>query len=165
MSKSDKKLTVSEIKELVRLLKKVRLPAPYPVFIALCKSVPMIAVDLAFISDDGRVFLTHRKDEFYEGWHIPGSILTTGESVKHAIKRVARKELGIDSLKSEFVNHIYYNDIRESGISLLFAVSSKSEPKGGKYFSLNKIPKNFINDQMGVMDALKKWRGRSRVRI
>ena len=150
------KLTDKEIKDLVRLLKKVRLPAPYPVFIALGKSVPLIAVDLALMPDKNHILLTYRKDEFYDNWHIPGSILRSYEPVENALKRVARTELGITILKKKFATYFSYLDNREYGIALLFVVKSKSKPKDGKYFPLNKLPKNFLKVQNPEIEYLRR---------
>ena len=150
------KLTSKEIKQLVKLLKKVKLPAPYPVFIALCKSVPLIAVDLAVMPDKNHLLLTYRKDEFYDGWHLPGSILRSFESVENALKRVARGELGVKVSKPKFVTYFSYFDSREYGIALLFAAKPKSKPTDGKYFLLNHPPKDFLSVQNPEIKYLKK---------
>jgi len=152
------KLTSQEISQLVRLLKKVRLPAPYPVFIALCKSVPLIAVDIALMPDKNHILLTYRKDEFYDSWHLPGVILRTGEPVENALKRAAKNELGISisNAKKKFAHYFSYKDKREYGIALLFAVSSKAKPKDGKYFPLNRLPEKFLEVQQPEIDFLKK---------
>lgn len=150
------KLTAKEIKNLVQLLKKVRLPAPYPVFVALAKSVPFIAVDIAVMPDKNRILLTYRKDEFYDGWHIPGSILRYGELVENAYKRVMRKELGMKILKPKFINYFdILFDSRDKGIALLFVVKSKAKPKIGKYFSLGSLPNNFLRCQRPETQYLK----------
>ncbi len=152
-------LTKTEIKDLVRLLKKVRLPAPYPVFIALCKSVPIIAVDLALMPDKNHILLTYRDDKFYKGWHIPGSILTYQEKPIQALYRMAKKELGLgskDLAGVKFQTYFSYKDTREHGVSLLFTASPKAEPKDGKYFHLNNPPKDFIKVQNQEIKFLKK---------
>ena len=150
------KLTPKEIKNLVRLLKKVKLPAPYPVFVALAKSVPFIAVDIAVMPDKNHILLTYRKDEFYDGWHIPGSILRYGELVENAYKRVMRKELGMKILKPKFINYFdVLFDYHDKGIVLLFAVKLKVKPKIGKYFSLKNLPENFLKCQRSETRYLK----------
>lgn len=152
----ENKLTSKEIKVLVKLLEKVRLPAPYPVFIALCKSVPLIAVDLAVMPDKNHILLTYRKDEFYDGWHLPGSILRSLESVENAFRRVARSELCVKVSRPKFTTYFSYFDNREYGIALLFVAKPKSKPAAGKYFNLDKLPKNFLKVQNQEIDFLKK---------
>ena len=55
----------------------------------------MVAVNLAVMPDKNHVLLTYRKDEFYDSWHIPGSILRYKETPKDALKRVCRKEISV----------------------------------------------------------------------
>src|SRR3989344_6415818 len=157
--KKNNKLTKVETEELVKLLKKVRLPAPYSVFVALCKSVPVIAVDIALMKDKNNIFLTYRSDKFYKGWHVPGSILTYQEKPIQALYRMAKKELGLepkDLLGVKFQTYFAYKDVRESGISLFFTASSKVKPKDGKYFPLNNPPKDFLKVQNQEINYLKK---------
>lgn len=160
MNKNNK-LIKSEEKELIRLLGKVKLPAPYPVFIALCKSVPVVAVDIALMKNKNQLLLTYRDDEFYKGWHVPGSILLYGEDPITAFYRAAKKELGLapkDLLKIKFQTYISYADVRESGIVLLFTATSRAEPKDGKYFNLNNLPEDFLKVQLEGIKALRQFR-------
>ena len=153
--KNVKKLTALEIKDLVRLLKKVRLPAPYPVFMALCKSVPMVAVNLAVMPDNNHVLLTYRKDEVYDNWHIPGSILRYKELPTDAINRVCRKELSLKIGKVRLAGCLNEYDRRGHEIVLLYVVRPLRKPKIGKYFVLDKIPKNLIKEQEQEVEYLK----------
>lgn len=154
------KLTKTEIKDLVRLLKKVRLPAPYPVFLALCKSVPVVAVDIALMKDKNHLLLTYRDDEFYRDcWHVPGSILTYQEKPIQAFFRVAKKELGLeqkDLSGIKFQTYFSYKDAREDGVTLLFTANSKVKPGVGRYFHLDNLPKNFLKVQNQEIKFLKK---------
>lgn len=150
------KLSNKEIKDLVRLLKKVRLPAPYPVFIALCKSVPMVAVNLAVMPDKNRILLTYRKDDFYDNWHIPGSILHYKELPADAINRVSQKELSLKISKPRFVGCLNEYDRRGHEIVLIYVARPLGKLKVGEYFALDKIPKNLIKEQRQEVEYLKK---------
>lgn len=155
------KLTVNETKQLVRLLGKVRLPAPYPIFVALLKSVPIIAIDLAVMPDDNHILLTYREDDFYKGWHVPGSILCFHDSIIAAWKRVAIQELGMKIIKAEFLTYFNYKDNRETGVTLLFVAKPKGKTKKGTYFSLNNIPKDFVREQLPEINFLKQRFGKN----
>ncbi|MDP3729712.1 MAG: NUDIX domain-containing protein [bacterium] len=154
------KLTESETKQLITLLKKVKLPAPYPVFLALSKSVPLVAVNILLMPDEDHILLTYRKDDFYDHWHIPGSILLMNEHPKKAIHRVAKKELGIKVQDFEFINYVTEFSARGHGVMLMFKVEPKNQkPKDGKYFHLDKLPKKFLEEQRGeitILQALRK---------
>ncbi|MDP3999594.1 MAG: NUDIX domain-containing protein [bacterium] len=141
-------LNKQETQNLVKLLKKVRLPAPYPVFIALCKSVPMVAVNLAVMPDNRRLLLTYRNDEFYKGWHIPGSILRYKENPLDVLKRVSRQELKMKIKSPRFVNYFIENSSRGHELILLFVVRPAGALKKGKYFSLNHPPKDLLKEQV-----------------
>src|SRR3989338_1650174 len=122
-------LTKGEIQQLVRLLGKLTWPVPYSVFLAICKSIPIIAIDLAIMPDPKHILLTYREDDFYKGWHIPGSILRYGDSIEKAQKRVAEEELGISLTNIRFTTYFYLKDHREEGIALLFIAKPKRQPK------------------------------------
>lgn len=156
MKKEIKKLTSGEIRDVVRILKKVKLPAPYPVFVALCKSVPMVAVNLAVMPDKNHVLLTYRKDEFYDSWHIPGSILRYKESPKDAIERVCRKEISVKIKKLRFVGYFNDHDVRGHELVLLYAAHPINTPREGEYFKFGKLPKKIIKEQKQELECLKK---------
>ena len=154
-------LTDGEIKQLVGLLKKVQLPAPYPVFVALLKSVPVVPVDIAIMPDKNHILLTSRNDEFYKGWHVPGSILLYKEKLGHCAMRVAVQELVLlskDLKHLRFETHFEYFDTREHGITMFFTAQAKKKSRAGTYFPLDKIPKNFLKEQLVEINYLKNLR-------
>lgn len=153
---SRKKLTPKEIKVMVQLLKKAYSPFPYTVFIALCKIVPMIAIDVAIMLDKNRVLLTHRKDDFYNGWHIPGSILRYKESPNDAIKRVCQKELSLKISKPCFASFFNIHDIRGHVITLLYTARPINKPKQGLYFKVGEPPRGFLMVQKKEFEYLNK---------
>lgn len=155
-----KKLSAKEIKDLVRLLKKVRLPAPYPVFLALRKSISMVVVNLAVMPDKNHILLTYRKDDLYDNWHIPGSFLLYKELPASAANRVCRKELSLKIDKPRFVGWINEYDRCGHEIVLLYVARPIGKPKVGEYFALNKIPKDLIKEQRQEIECLKKISGK-----
>ncbi len=155
-TRNNRKLSAKEEKDLVKLLKKVRLPAPLPVFRALCQSVPMVAIDLAVMPDDQRLLLTYRKDEFYDAWHIPGSILCSGESPADALKRISRQELKLKITSPRFVNYFSINGSRGQEIILLFVARPIEKPRIGDYFKFSRLPKRFLKEQSPETNFLKK---------
>lgn len=148
-------LSKKEITTLVRLLGKLRWPVPYPVFLAICKSIPIIAIDVAIMPNPKHILLTYRNDDFYKGWHIPGSILRYHDSIEKAQKRVTSGELGFITSPMYFATYFYLDDHREQGIALLFVAKPKGKPKDGKYFLLTKMPKEFLKAQQPEINYLK----------
>ena len=53
-----------------------------------------VAVELVLIRpEDGAVFLTWREDEYWRGWHVPGSFISPGEELIDTARRIADNEL------------------------------------------------------------------------
>ncbi|MDE2001605.1 MAG: hypothetical protein KGI60_03535 [Patescibacteria group bacterium] len=150
-------LTKKEIDTLVLLLPKLRWPLPYPVFIALCKSVPVIPINLAIMPDSNHILLTYRKDQFYDNWHIPGMILRYGEKIRNRLRLVAKDELGMRIKNIRFVGYSEYRDAREHGIGLLFMAQAIGSPSDGRYFPLDGLPEGFLSEQMKDINLLRNF--------
>lgn len=155
-SSEKKKLTEKETLQLINLLKKIRLPAPYPIFVALAKSLTLVTVDVALMPDNKRILLTHRTDAWYDHWHIPGGILLSGEDPKDAAVRVACAELNLAPKGFEFVHYFFERTVRGDEVVLLFRAVSDRKPPEGKYFSLRKMPAGFLEEQREEINYLKK---------
>ncbi len=153
-------LSEQEIATLVSLLAKVKLPAPYEAFKAISKSVPLVAVDIAYMPDEDHILLTYRKDEFYDNWHIPGSMLLTGEHPEKALVRVAKNELGVEIGEFQFINYAHELYPRGHSIILLFKVPAIQKPADGQYFRLDELPEKFLEEQHGEIEFLKSLRKR-----
>lgn len=156
ISSEKKKLTEKEIRQFINLLKRIRLPAPYPIFIALAKSLTLVAIDVAVMPDNKHILLAHRTDAWYDNWHIPGAILLSGENPKDAALRVARAELGLAPKSFEFVHYFFEQTVRGDEIVLLFRIVPDRKPPEGKYFSLRKMPTGFLEEQREEIDYLRK---------
>ncbi len=66
-------------------------------FLAMHTVIPWPAVEALLVDPDDpkKFFLTWREDEYWHGWHIPGSyIRVTHASLEDACRAVAEKELG-----------------------------------------------------------------------
>ncbi|GAI66384.1 unnamed protein product, partial [marine sediment metagenome] len=68
---------------------------PFKEFMEIYRKVPRAAVDVIVVSKKG-FLLTKRAIPPFKGmWHIPGGTILFMESVKHAINRITKEELGI----------------------------------------------------------------------
>jgi len=63
------------------------------------------AVELLVTSTGRDVLLTHRDDEHWSGYHIPGGFVGCGESLQMACACVSRTELGVDSVFERLIGH------------------------------------------------------------
>jgi colanic acid biosynthesis protein WcaH len=69
---------------------------PDPVFQFILKITPMINVDLLVRNEKGEHLLAWRKDEYGEGWHVPGGIIRYKEPIERRIAAVAKGELAAE---------------------------------------------------------------------
>lgn len=82
-------------------------------FQSIYSKVPRLTVEIIIKNEKG-VLLSLRDIEPYKGfWHIPGGTVYINESLKEAVRRVAKKELGINVTSSKFINYIEYPTHRE----------------------------------------------------
>jgi len=108
--------------------------------------VPRLCVDLFVMKPQprGGIILTKRNIEPHKGlWHMPGGGIRKGESIKTAIARIAKQELGIEvevysrligTLEFRHENIPYWYKTRHS-ISLVYMVFPKTSINHKKYNS------------------------------
>ncbi len=169
-------LTEQEQAELVRLMGKLTFPLPLEVFYAWSKTFPTTAAELLVmrnIDSMPEVLLTYRKDRFYDGWHVPGSIHRPNEKFEDTIGRVITGEVGLPATTPYGYWRWFQYPIgtgagespRGDVISLLFIMETGADNKApgthvvetaeAKFFPLGKMPPDLIPIQIPLMDALK----------
>ncbi len=126
-------------------------------FDAIYSKVTRLAVEVLIYEKDKGVFLTERDIEPCKGqWHLPGGTVLFGEPVKDTVRRIAKREVGIDIKKSRLVGYIDYPSHYEKGldspVGLVFEVNdyvgipkSTTEATDGQWFT--SVPKNMHADQ------------------
>lgn len=85
-------------------------------FWEIYKKVPRLTVEVIVVSDDG-VYLTERNIEPCKGlWHLPGGTIRFGEKLTDAVKRIAKRELGIEVKDTKMLGYIEYPSHYENGL-------------------------------------------------
>ena len=85
-------------------------------FREIYSKVPRLTVEVALTGDQG-LLLTRRAVEPCRGmWHLPGGTVRFGERLAEAVRRVARRELGIEVLESRMLGCIEYPSHYEHGL-------------------------------------------------
>lgn len=142
-------MTDKEIKRLIELIGKLKssrlLPPkmPYEVWMAIQSIVPLPSVEVVITQNGKNFLLVYRKDQYWNGWHIPGGFLLYKESPQEACQRLAKKEVGIKvNFKSLITAYMWPDHPYGSPLSLVCLCTSKEKPKEGKFFS--KIPSPMI---------------------
>jgi ADP-ribose pyrophosphatase YjhB (NUDIX family) len=79
--------------------------------------VPRLTVEVIFRNYQNETFLTKRSIPPCEGeWHLPGGTVRFGEPLQQAVKRVAKRELGVEVVRSKNVGVIEYPSHYENGL-------------------------------------------------
>jgi ADP-ribose pyrophosphatase YjhB (NUDIX family) len=78
-------------------------------FDAIYSKVPRLTVEIIVKNKDGAVYLTKRAIQPCKGlWHLPGGTVRFGEPMVEAVRRIARRELGIEVNAVENEGYIEY---------------------------------------------------------
>lgn len=96
-------------------------------FREIYKKVPRLTVEIIIKNSKG-IYLTERSIEPCKGlWHLPGGTVRFGEPLVEAVKRIAKRELGVEVIKTKLLGYIeypshYLNDL-DSPVGIAFEVT------------------------------------------
>ena len=119
--------------------------------------VPRLTVEIIIKNKVGEIYLTKRAIEPCKGkWHLPGGTVRYGEPMGETIKRIAKRELGINVKKAQNVGYIeypsHYRRGLDSPVGIVFEVTNfdgslliNKESQMGDWFK--RIPANMNEDQ------------------
>lgn len=125
-------------------------------FDSVFSKVPRLTVEIIIKSTDGEVYLTKRAIPPCVGqWHLPGGTVRFGELLIEAVKRVAKRELGIMVEAAQNVGYFEYVGHYKEGldypVGIAFEVTRYSgeiaaneESADGGWFK--KVPNNLHAD-------------------
>lgn len=158
-------LTKTESAELARLLRKAKWPIPKDVFQALVNKTVSVPIELAVLNKTDRILMFYRKDEEYDGYHIPGTVVRDDETVKEAVQRLQSEVVGG---ATNLVRNIGWTEIpKGSGagenptrheISLLWMARIEGEYRGnGDFFSLDHLPQNTLSHHHVLIGKFKRF--------
>ena len=163
-------LSPTELSEAVEALKKLpRGFLPKEAFDVLVQKVVTPAVDLLplRLNEQGQVevLLTKREADdpiWPDQWHIPGTVLRatdTEQTYQSAFERVLEGELkgGLQVSGSPVYVMTSFVEVergRELVLSHYIEVESGSEAPVGRFFPADKIPKEMLEHQIGMVAAI-----------
>lgn len=143
-------------------MSKTPTPLPLDLFNYVNGLVPRVAVELVVLRDNrSEILLTQRPpdDPYWPAmWHVPGGYILFRESVRDAINRIARNELGSRVSECLFLGYLEFyreeENPRNHSISLIFRCSLENEAKTGEYFPVDTTPSNFIQLQNKIIQLV-----------
>ncbi|MEK7629867.1 MAG: hypothetical protein AAB432_00590 [Patescibacteria group bacterium] len=146
-------LVAHEIELLVALLQRVEWPLNPKIFRAFVNIVVSVPIELAVLNERDEILMFYRKDEEYDGNHIPGTVLRDNETVSDAIARLRKSEVvggnisdPIDIGHIEIVkgNGFGENPTRHE-ISLVHVSRLMGPYTGsGKFYLLDRLPEDTL---------------------
>ncbi len=98
-------------------------------FETIYSKVPRLTVEILVKNGNGAVYLTKRAIQPCKGqWHLPGGTVRFGEPMQDAVKRIAKRELGVNVIAMKNVGYMEYPSHYEHGldspVGIVFEVES-----------------------------------------
>lgn len=158
-------LSENEWTEWTKLTKRIKYidgKIPEEAFYAFCESFVSAVIDLVpyqIKNGELEILLIYRKDRYYDGFHIPGSVIVPGKTSKETLNSVIDVELGKASLvsKIDFVDIVDSMkgegsdlDKRGQDLKLLYVCRVDGEVTEGEWFTKNNLPKNIIPEHQKI---------------
>ena len=126
-------------------------------FKEIYSKVPRVTASLVIKAGGGKVLTLRSLSQWHNKWHLPGGTILYNETVRGAISRVAKEELGVKVKFLKLLGWIEYpSEKKERGfgrsIDMIFLCESNSSKfklsdeisKAGVF---KKLPKNTIAEQ------------------
>ncbi len=129
---------------------------PFKEFKKIYSRVPRLCVEVVLMKGDSLLLIRRTIKPAVGQWHTPGGTVLKGESLKRAVKRVAKEELGINATVGKFIGVIEYESYvnhYSQDISLAFMIKAKERGEfrldghADKYGFFAELPRNMIYDQ------------------
>lgn len=160
-------LTPKESEVLAGFLERLEWPLDSKVFRALCGITVTTPIELAVFNTKNEILLIYRKDEEYEGNHMPGTVLRDPETVQKAIKRLLNTEVGSSVTEPRSLGWVEVQkgkgadqDPNRHQIALLHACRLVSDYYKGKgaFYSLDGLPEDTLpHHRMLIEEAEKRF--------
>lgn len=129
---------------------------PRAIWDALAGVVPRLAVELCLVRGEA-ILLSHRDDETWQGWHIPGGFVGCGESLADACRRIAERELGIALELDAVVGSFAWPDHPcGSVLSLICLCRSDALPSSDVGELFVELPQPMIRHHAGMVDECRR---------
>lgn len=156
-------MTNKDQEKLVELLSQLE-PGflPYPVFKQLARILVMPIIEFVPVrkdkNGDVEVLLIQRSaddDIWPNEWHTPGTVVRATDldnDVFGAFKRILHEEMGDIKVSAPYyVGSRFYMGKRGAEMSQIYWIEVKNEPKEGKFFNINNLPKDTMHQQLNFI--------------
>ena len=158
--------TENEDDILVALLTKVTWPPRPRVFHALVKITITIPIELAVLNERNEILMFYRKDDEYDGNHIPGTVIRDNENISCALERLRTSEIVGGNISNPIdIGHVEIMRGNDPGqnptrheVSLIHVAWLTSPYKGnGRFYPLDQLPENTLSHHQVIIDRVRRW--------
>lgn len=134
---------------------------PKDLFLPIMGKVVPVAIEVVLIRD-GEVYLTWRDDEFFRGWHVPGTYICPGEAFLQTAQRCADREMsGITILDGKVIDTVNHPDSpRFHDFSVITVCPFRGEPEQQKGRWFLEWPEDLIEVHQPYKNSIDRYRGR-----
>lgn len=129
-----------------------------PVWHALVKKFPTVAIELIVLDADNKVFLAYRKDQEFCGWHHPGSVWNDWETIDERLQRLVQREITEDAKlkiskpypigwRAEYKSATENNGVTRSTCSLYYVAKLEGDfvkMDGYGFFQFSHLPEDTL---------------------
>jgi ADP-ribose pyrophosphatase YjhB (NUDIX family) len=104
-------------------------------FKALYSRVPRLCVDLVVRTPGGVILTLRSLPTWTDAWHLPGGTVFYKETIRHAAKRVAKRELGIEVAVLKTLGYMEFpSEEKERGFGWSVSIALLCEIAAGTLF-------------------------------
>jgi len=147
-----------DIKKFVSLTAKIKkenllIPnMPLPIWYAVHSILALPTVEIIMTRNGKDFLLAYRKDEYFDGWEIPGGFIGYKESLSEACVRIAKREVGLKPKFEKVITaEVWEDHPYSSGVSIVCVCTVKGEPRRGEFFT--EIPQDTISHHADFLRA------------
>jgi len=136
-------------------------------FKAIFSKVPRLCVELAIKTPEGIILALRSLPTWNGQWHLPGGMVFYKEKIAHAIKRIAKDELGISVNIQKLLGYIEYpSEEKERGfgfsIGIIFLCSpdkimdlKPNNEEASEIKIFKKLPPNMIEEHYAFLKSIR----------
>src|SRR3989344_6237253 len=158
----------ARIVEALKVLGTKGFPVPSEIFDAWCGACIVTSIELSVLRNTTKhpeVLMIYRKDKFFHGWHVPGTIILPGDTEESAMARLLQREVGVTVTPPQFVDRGHvpmgngpYENPRGQEVGNAFVCYLIGAYAGkGSFFPLFSPPEDTLGHHKLILKKIACW--------
>ncbi len=165
-------LSVEEKEQLAKLLERAEsTDIKGDIWYEIVKKFITVPVELCVLDQENRVFLVYRKDQEFDGYHMPGTVVNDWETVNEARMRLVKGEVvrdaGFQVTPPESIGWLEvrrgegpYENRTRNAVSLLHIahlIGGFTPKEGLGFYPFDAIPENTLGSHKYLLQFFKRY--------